>query len=206
MIPARVVVATSNPGKVRELGELLAAWGGVEVLSLADFPGAAAPEETGTSYVENALLKARAVAAATGVAALADDSGLEVDALSRAPGLHSARYAPTNAERIAKLLAALEAVPDDARGARFRCAVALAWPDGKAEVAEGEVAGSIVGRPRGANGFGYDPLFVPHELAARTFAEASAAEKHALSHRARAMRALGEKLGRAALHAPARPC
>jgi XTP/dITP diphosphohydrolase len=206
MIPARIVLATSNAGKVRELRALVGEWGRVEVLSLADFPGVESPDETGASYVENALLKARAVATATGVAALADDSGLEVDALGGAPGVLSARWAPTNEERIAKLLAALDGVADGARGACFRCAVALALPDGTAEVGEGEVVGSIVRRPRGAGGFGYDPIFVPVELGERTFAEASAAEKRVLSHRARAMRALGAILSRATLRPPARPC
>jgi XTP/dITP diphosphohydrolase len=207
MIPPRLVLATGNVGKVRELTELVAEWGGVEVASLADFPGLACPEESGATYAENAVAKACAVVAATVLPALADDSGLEVDALDGAPGLHSARYAATDGERIETLLAALRDVPAGERGARFRCAVALAWPDGRVEVGQGEVRGAIAAGARGAGrGFGYDPIFVPDELDDRTFAEASAAEKHALSHRARAMRALGAILGRATLRPPGGPC
>lgn len=205
MIPPRLVLATGNAGKVRELTALVAEWGAVEVVSLADFPGVACPEETGTTYGENAVAKARAVSAATGLPALADDSGLAVEALGGAPGLHSARYAATDGERIAKLLAALAGVPVAGRAARFCCAVALAWPDGRVHVASGEVPGTIALAARGAGrGFGYDPIFIADELGDRTFAEASAAEKHALSHRARAMRALGALLDSCNVARPAR--
>jgi len=195
MIPPRLVLATANPGKVEELRALVAEWGTVEVLSLAAFPGIACAAETGRTYEENALLKAQAVAAATAVPALGDDSGLEVEALGGAPGLCSARYAPTDAERVARLLGALAAVPRAGRRARFRCVVALAWPGGRTVTAEGACDGSIATAPSGTAGFGYDPVFVADELAC-TFAAASAAAKHQVSHRARAVRALGARLAR----------
>jgi len=198
MIPARLVLGTANREKAAELAALIREWGTVEVLTLEAFPALRCPEESGTSYVENAIAKARAAAAATGLPALADDSGLEVDALGGAPGVHSARYAgpaATDGERIAKLLAAMRAGPAGARGARFRCVVALAWPDGRLETAEGECAGRIAAAPMGAEGFGYDPLFIADEIG-RTFAAASPAEKRRVSHRARAVRALGARLRR----------
>jgi XTP/dITP diphosphohydrolase len=191
VIPARLVLATTNAGKVAELGALAAEWGQVEVRSLVDVGPVALPEETGATYAENAALKARAVAGATRLPALADDSGLEVAALGGAPGVRSARWAATDAARIAKLLAALSGVAD--RRARFVCAVALAWPDGRVDVAEGTCEGTIAAAPAGTGGFGYDPVFVSAELG-RTFAAASAAEKERVSHRARAMRALGARL------------
>lgn len=198
MTPARLVVATANPGKLAELRELVGEWGSVDTLSLADFPAVTLPDEDGGSYRENAVLKARAVAAATGLPALGDDSGLEVAALDGGPGIRSARWAgpeATDATRVERLLALLEGVPDAARGARFRCIVALAWADGRLLTAEGEVAGAIASAPRGAGGFGYDPVFVAAELG-RTFAEATVEEKRRTSHRARALRALGARLAR----------
>jgi XTP/dITP diphosphohydrolase len=202
MIPRRLVLATANPGKVAELRALLEEWGPVEVRSLADFPGVTLPEETAESYAANATAKARAAAAATGVPALADDSGIEVDRLDGAPGVHSARFAPDDGARIARLLAALEGVPEGGRGARFRCVVALAWPDGPVETAEGVCEGRIATAPEGRGGFGYDPVFVSSELGATT-AAVSAAAKARVSHRARALRAL---LARLTLRAPAGPC
>jgi len=194
MIPPRLVLATANAGKVRELTALVAAWGAdVEVRALADFPDVPAPEETGATYEENARLKAAAVAAATGWPALADDSGLEVDALGGAPGVQSARYGRDDTERIARLLAALAGRPPAERGARFRCVMVLAWPDGRHVTAEGTVEGRIDEAPSGTGGFGYDPVFRARELG-RTFAEASAEEKARVSHRARAMAALGRRL------------
>jgi XTP/dITP diphosphohydrolase len=196
MIPVRLVLATANPGKVRELGALVAEWGPVEVLSLASFPAARLPEEEGETYGENARAKALAVAAATDLPALADDSGLEVADLGGAPGIRSARYAPNDGERIAKLLRALAEHPDSARRARFRCAVVVAWPDGRVETGEGECAGTIARIATGTgHGFGYDPVFIADELGC-TFAAASAEQKATVSHRARAMRALGARLGR----------
>ena len=195
MIPRRVVIATSNPGKVRELGALIAEWGDVEVLSLADVPGVALPEETGATYRENALVKAVAVAHATGLPALADDSGLEVDALDGAPGVASARYAPSDEERIAKLLGSLAGVAGPARTAAFGCAVVLAWPDGRIEAAAGRCAGRIAVAPSGSEGFGYDAIFEPDE-SGRTLGTMTPAEKARVSHRARAMRTLGGRLER----------
>jgi XTP/dITP diphosphohydrolase len=200
VIPARLVLATANPGKVEELRAAVAQWGSVEVLSLDAFPGVACPEENDTSYVENAVLKARAVAAATRLPALGDDSGLEVDALDGAPGIRSARWAPSDAERIQRLLAALRGVPERSRGARFRCVVALAWPDGRVETAEGTCTGRIAVARSGSGGFGYDPVFVSDDLGT-TFAAASDADKRRVSHRGRAMWALG-----ATLQPRARPC
>ena len=190
MIPRRLVFATANPGKVGELRALVSAWGSVEVLPLA---GVILPEERDTSYEDNALSKARAVAAATGLPALGDDSGLEVEALGGGPGIRSARWAATDADRIAKLLDALADASPCGRRVRFRCVVALAWPDGRAVTAEGSCAGNIARVPRGTAGFGYDPIFVADELGC-TFAEAPVAEKDRVSHRSRAVRALGALL------------
>jgi XTP/dITP diphosphohydrolase len=194
MIPPRLVLATGNAGKVRELTALVRAWGAdVEVRALSAFPDVTLPDETGATYVENARLKAAAAAAATAWPALADDSGLEVDALGGAPGLHSARYGPDDAGRIARLLAALQDRPAAARTARFRCVMVLAWPDGRHVAAEGVSEGRIDAAPAGAGGFGYDPVFRSDDLG-RTFAEASPDEKARVSHRARAMTALGQRL------------
>ena len=195
MIPRRLVLATANRGKAAELAELVCDWGDVEVTTLADIPEVVLPPEVGASYAENAIAKARAVAIATGLPALGDDSGLEVDALAGAPGLTSARYAATDEARIEKLLTALGGVRVAARRARFRCVVALAWPDGHVESAEGGCVGRIADAPAGRGGFGYDPVFVPSELTC-TFASATPAEKARLSHRARAVRALGARLRR----------
>ena len=193
MTLARLVLATANPGKVRELHPLVAEWGDVEVLSLADVPPLAMPAETGTTYVENATLKARAVAVATGLPALADDSGIEVDALGGGPGVYSARYADGEAAANAKMLAELRDVPAERRTARYRAVVVVAWPDGTALSAEGTCEGSILEAPRGQGGFGYDPIFRSSDLG-RSLGEAPAEAKAGVSHRARAMRALGAAL------------
>ncbi len=187
-----ILLATANPGKVRELRQLIAEWGPVEVRSLAEVGGCALPSEDAATYRENAIRKAEAVASATGCPALADDSGLEVVALGGAPGVRSARWAPTDAERVQKLLARLENVRD--RRASFVCAVALAWPDGRVETAEGRCEGSIARAPSGQGGFGYDPVFVSADLG-MTFGEAPPEAKLRTSHRARALRALGRRLG-----------
>ena len=189
----RLVLATANPGKVRELCGLVAEWGPIAVLSLADVPPLVMPEETGETYLQNAVLKARAVCAATGLPALADDSGIEVDALGGRPGVRSARYAESEAACNAKLLAELAGVPPERRGARYRAVVALALADGRVPTGEGTCEGRIAEAPRGTGGFGYDPLFVSAELG-RIVAEVSAEEKARISHRARAMRALGRSL------------
>ena len=193
MIPPRLVLATANRGKVEELRALVAEWGPVEVLSLAAFPGVTCPEERGGAYAENALAKARAVAAASANPALADDSGLEVEALGGAPGVRSARWAPTDAARVARLLAELAGVPRAARRACFRCVVALAWPGGDAVTGEGTCRGWIATVASGGGGFGYDPVFVADELGC-SFAAAAPADKQRMSHRARAMRVLGARL------------
>jgi XTP/dITP diphosphohydrolase len=191
----RLVVATRNRNKVREISHLLADLG-VEVLSLADRPDVPEVVEDGDTFAANAVKKARAVAAATGLPALADDSGLEVDALGGQPGVRSARYAGAGHDDAAnnrKLVAALAGVAPARRAARFRCAVALADPAGRlgsaALVREGACEGVIIDAPRGENGFGYDPLFLYPDLG-RTFAELTLDEKSHLSHRARAMGAM----------------
>jgi XTP/dITP diphosphohydrolase len=188
----RLVVATGNPGKLREFRALLADLA-FDVIAQSEL-GVDAPEETGSSFLENALLKARHAAAATLSAAIADDSGLEVDALGGAPGVYSARYAgaPANdAANNAKLQAALAGLPPERRRARYRCVlVYVAGPDDRAPLtAEGVWEGAICETPRGSAGFGYDPLFwVPERHA--TVAELDAAEKNRLSHRAKALRVL----------------
>lgn len=191
---ADLVIATGNRGKVRELSELLSG-GGLRVRSLADFPAAPQVREDGDTYLDNARIKARAAATHTGLAALADDSGLEVDALAGAPGVRSARYAAAagagsgDAANTAFLLRCLSTSPDPRRSARFRCVIVVATPDGRELVGEGICSGRIAVRPRGTNGFGYDPVFVPDGSTA-TFAEMSDAEKRAISHRAAACAAL----------------
>ena len=186
-----IVLATKNEGKARELALLLEGLAR-RVESLAAHPGVALPPETGKTYRENALSKARAVNRALGVPALADDSGIEVDALGGAPGPNSARYAGPDAsdfEKIEKLLRKLAVVPQGKRAARFRCVLALARGAGNEVVVEGVCEGRILELPRGAGGFGYDPIFLPHGEA-RTFAELPADLKNRISHRARAARAL----------------
>ena len=156
-----------------------------------------APAETGATLEENALLKARAALAFAGLPAIADDTGLEVDALDGAPGVHAARYSgpgATYASNVAKLLRELHGVPPVNRTARFTTVCVAVWPDGRELHAEGSLEGVITEEPRGEQGFGYDPVFQPAGES-RTYAELSDAEKNAISHRARAVRALGEKLG-----------
>ncbi|MGD1858683.1 MAG: RdgB/HAM1 family non-canonical purine NTP pyrophosphatase [Leptolyngbyaceae cyanobacterium] len=172
-----VIVATGNPGKLQEMQVYLADLG----WQLALKPAEIEIEETGTTFLENARLKASEVAKLTGQWAIADDSGLMVDALDGAPGLYSARYAPTNAERIDRLLK--ELVETENRAAQFVCAIALARPDGIIALeTEGICQGAIATAPHGAGGFGYDPIFyVP--AAAKTFAEMTRAEKDRISHR-----------------------
>lgn len=188
----RFVLATANPDKAREIEAILE---GVDLLPRP--PEVPDVEETGDTLVENARLKARALVEATGEAAIADDTGLEVDALGGSPGVHSSRYAgeqATYADNVAKLLEAMQDVVDEQRTARFVTIAIACFPDGREVVAEGSIAGTIAGESRGDGGFGYDPLFVPSEGDGRTFAEMSAEEKHALSHRGRAFRALARVL------------
>jgi XTP/dITP diphosphohydrolase len=191
-----LVLATLNPSKGRELVELL---GDVafDVRLLAEWPGARAPEETEDSYAGNALLKARAASQLTGFLALADDSGLEVDALGGEPGVHSARYGGPgldDAGRVRLLLDALRGVPAARRSARFRCVIAIAAPGGAERLAEGTVEGLIAEAPRGSGGFGYDPVFYYPPLG-RTMAELTEAEKALVGHRGRAVAAARPLLG-----------
>jgi XTP/dITP diphosphohydrolase len=196
-LPARLVLATGNAGKLRELREILAPWR-VEVLPLSAFTDSAA-EETGTTFAENALLKARYAAKVSGLPAIADDSGLEVDALGGAPGIRSARYAGEGADDTAnnaRLLGEMDAVPDAKRSARYRCAmVYLRGPGDPAPVVrEASWEGRIALRSRGSQGFGYDPLFVVAGTE-RTAAEFDVGEKNRVSHRGQALRALVAALG-----------
>jgi XTP/dITP diphosphohydrolase len=196
-----VVLATRNKGKLAELAALLRDFG-VEVKGLDDFPDVGEIEETGSSFAENALIKAEAVSRATGLLAVADDSGLEVDALDGAPGIYSARYAGEGAagessagessmdeKNNRKLLTALAGVEDARRTARFRCALAARSPNGKVIRAEGAWEGRILRGQVGSNGFGYDPLFYDPEIG-MTAAQMESGVKSGRSHRGRAMRAL----------------
>lgn len=187
----KILLATRNAGKLVELRRL-AEGSDVEVLGLADVPEFPEAPETGATFAENALAKARDAAAATGLPSVADDSGLAVDALNGMPGVLSARWVGRHGDDLANLnllLGQLADVPDERRGAAFVCAAALVVPDGPEEVVHGEWRGRLVRAPRGSNGFGYDPIFVP-EGEERTSAELSPAEKDAASHRGRAFRAL----------------
>lgn len=191
--PPFLVLATRNRGKIREFQRLLGKLG-IRLRSLEEFPGVPEPLEGGRSYEENAREKALLAARATGLPALADDSGLEVDALGGEPGLRSARYSGgSSRENIELLLARLRSVPREKRTARFRCVVVVAKPDGSALVAEGSCEGIVLDAPRGEGGFGYDPVFLDPE-SGKTFAEMSPEEKDRKSHRGRALRELREKL------------
>ena len=188
----KAVLASGNAGKVREFAQLLAARD-IEVIPQTAF-GITTPEETGATFLDNALLKARHAANATGFAALADDSGIEVDALGGRPGVHSARYAgdgASDADNLALLLHELAGVPDPQRGARYRCVlVFLRHPaDPEPVVAHGAWEGHILSAPRGTGGFGYDPIFQPAGLPLAV-GELPAQQKNLISHRAQALRAL----------------
>jgi XTP/dITP diphosphohydrolase len=189
----RLVLASRNPHKLRELGEVL---GEIDLVPLPDH--VELPPEDGASFAENALIKARAAHAATGAAAVADDSGIEAAALAGEPGVHSARYAgegASDAENLAKLLRAVTAAGDD-REVAYVCAIALVEDRGE-EVFEARCEGRLATEPRGSGGFGYDPAFVPEVIGPadeRTMAELSAAEKHAISHRGKAARMLAAQL------------
>lgn len=187
--PGKLVIASHNRGKVREIRALLAPYG-IEPVSAGEL-GLPEPEETGTTFTENALIKARASAEGSGLVALADDSGLCVPALGGEPGVYTADWAETPSGRdwhlaMAKVEAKLKACgPEVDRSALFTCTLALAWPDGETAVFEGRVTGHLIWPPRGTIGFGYDPVFVPlgHD---ETFAEIAPHTKHAISHRANA--------------------
>ena len=195
----RIVLATRNGHKVRELQAILADLIGeldLEIVGMGEFPDVADVVETGVTFAENATLKAVAVAGATGLPALADDSGLAVDVLGGAPGVFSARWAGTHGQDRANLellLGQLYDVPDEHRAAAFVCAAVLAMPDGTVVVREGRMPGTLAREPRGDNGFGYDPILVV-DGDSRTSAELSFEEKNAISHRGKAFRALAADL------------
>jgi XTP/dITP diphosphohydrolase len=188
----RVVLATRNQHKIRELARILAPYD-IELVSPEDLPDVA---ETGATFAENALLKAREIASVTGLVAVADDSGLVVDALNGMPGVLSARWAGRHGDDAANLelvLAQIADVPDERRTAAFVCAAAAVAPSGAEVVVEGRVDGFLLRSPRGSGGFGYDPIFVPLG-STQTTAEMTAEEKDALSHRGKAFRALAPQL------------
>jgi len=190
-----ILLATRNPDKVRELALLLGDLG-IHIRTLADFPAAPEVEEDGTTCKANALKKAREMASATGLPSVADDTGLEVDALGGRPGVFAARYAGENAtyeDNCRKLLKELEGVPSARRTARFVTVAALAMPGGHSQVATGTLAGVIAEKCVGSQGFGYDPVFFVSELG-RTLAELTADEKNRISHRAKAFRSMADIL------------
>ena len=193
-----LVLASRNVKKAVEMQRILAEAGlDIEVRSVADFDGVPEVAETGATFEANALLKARAVCAATGLTAVADDSGICVDELNGMPGILSARWAGRHGDDDANLellLDQLADTPEERLGAQFRCVIALVTPDGVEHVVEGEMRGRLVRERQGVNGFGYDPIFVPEGFD-RTSAELSAAEKDAISHRGKALRALVPLLG-----------
>lgn len=203
--PGSLVIATHNTGKLKEIGALLQPYG-MRCLSAGSL-GLPEPAETGTTFVQNALIKARAAAEASGLPALADDSGLAVEALDGKPGVYTADWAERQwfegapgrdwFMAMGKVEGMLRAKGADVpRNAAFHCVLALAWPDGEYAVYEGRVAGQLVWPPRGANGFGYDPVFTP-ECRKQTFGEMEPAEKHRISHRADAFaRLVVEQFGR----------
>ena len=196
--PERLAIATKNRHKLLELGRICRDWP-VEWLTVESDPGPGPwpdVDEPHDTYLDNALEKARAIAAALSVPAIADDSGIEVDALDGAPGPRSARFAgegASDAENLAELIERIAGVAPEARTARYRCVAAVAWPDGRTMHAEGICEGTLVIQPRGDRGFGYDPVFVP-EGEHRTMAELGDEEKDRISHRGRAFRALAELL------------
>jgi XTP/dITP diphosphohydrolase len=213
-VTARLVLATHNRGKLPELTRILSAAGvAVELAGLGDFPGAPDVRETGATFAENALLKARAIADFTGLPSVSDDSGLCVDALNGMPGVLSARWAGRHGDdegNLRLILGQLGDVPEERRGAHFACLAALVLPAGREHVSEGAVHGRLIDAPRGANGFGYDPIFVPDpaELAAAgldggpgsalaglTTGELDPAAKDRISHRGKALRSLVPVIG-----------
>ncbi|HET9187909.1 MAG TPA: RdgB/HAM1 family non-canonical purine NTP pyrophosphatase [Acidothermaceae bacterium] len=198
----RIVLATRNPHKILELRRILGDAGltDVELVGVDSYPDVPEVPETGDTFEENALLKARAVSRATGQLAVADDSGLCVEALRGMPGVLSARWSgdlgdggDRDALNLRLVLAQVADVPDERRGAWFECAAVAVFPNGEELVARGRIKGTLTHAPRGANGFGYDPIFLPTD-SSRTTAEMSAAEKDAISHRGRAFRALARLL------------
>ena len=192
LAPGKLVIASHNPGKVREINALISPFG-VEAVSAADL-GLPVPEENENSFMGNAAIKALAAATASGLPALADDSGMEVTALGGRPGVHTADWAETPSGRdfymaMDRVRRELAASGSSDRSARFVCCLSLAWPDGHVEAFLGKVEGRLEFPPRGTMGFGFDPIFVP-DGHAKTFAELDPATKHAISHRADAFRKL----------------
>ncbi|GAB3963755.1 RdgB/HAM1 family non-canonical purine NTP pyrophosphatase [Actinoallomurus acanthiterrae] len=189
----KIVLATRNEGKLVELRRILA---DIDVVGLEEFPDAPDVPETELTFAGNALLKARAIAAHTGLPAVADDSGLCVDAMNGMPGVLSARWSGRHGDDQANLDLLLRQLSDVApayRGARFVCVAAIAWPSGEEETVEGQLDGVVIDAPRGTGGFGYDPIFVP-EGDRRTTAEMAPEEKDAISHRGKAFTALAERI------------
>jgi len=195
--PERLAIASKNPHKLRELGRICHGWP-VEWLTVQNHPGPWPDvDEPHDAYLHNALEKARAVADVLGVPAIADDSGIEVDALDGGPGPRSARFAgegASDADNLAKLIRVVADTEPDARTSRYRCVAAIAWSDGRTMHAEGTCEGTLITQPRGDRGFGYDPVFVP-QGERRTMAELGDEEKDRISHRGRAFRALAGLLG-----------
>jgi XTP/dITP diphosphohydrolase len=191
MARPRLVVASFNRAKAREIAQIIASQGlDFEVVSLAEFPNATLPPETGATFAANATAKALDAARVTGLPAVADDSGLEVDALGGEPGIRSARYVEGGDEaRFRKVLELMRDVPDGQRSARFRCAAAYATPAGETALAEGTCEGAIAREPAGSGGFGYDPILIPEGYTV-TMAQLTPEQKHAISHRGKAFRAL----------------
>jgi XTP/dITP diphosphohydrolase len=192
----RLVLATRNTAKLAELRRIVEAVSTVELLGLADLPAYDEVPETGATFADNALLKAREAVRHTGLPAVADDSGLTVAALNGMPGVLSARWAGGHGDDLANLRLVLDQVhdvPDERRDAAFVCAAALVTPDGTERVVHGQIDGVLLRGPRGTNGFGYDPIFRPHGET-RTTAEMSAAEKDAISHRGKAFRELAKHI------------
>jgi XTP/dITP diphosphohydrolase len=187
---SRLVIATHNRKKAGEMVTILTRrFPELEILTLADFDGSPEPDETGTTYIENAIIKAESGTAFTGEWCLADDAGLEIDALDGAPGLYSKRFGGEDLpfpEKIARILELMAEVPEAGRGARFRCAVALAGPGADTRTWEAICEGRIAAEPSGGGGFGYDPVFYLPELE-RTMADLTAEEKHAVSHRGKVL-------------------
>ncbi len=195
-VPPRIAIASRNAHKLREIERICAAWPTEFVTVRTDRREWPDVEETGDTYLENALLKASVVAAALDLPALADDSGIEVDALGGRPGPRSSRYAgdaATDEQNLRQLIRATKGIPAGGRTARYRCVAALALPEGPEVHAEATCDGTLIGAPRGAAGFGYDPIFVPAGWDA-TMAELTDEQKDRVSHRGRALRALAELL------------
>jgi len=191
-LPAELGIASHNLGKIREILAICADWPATWITAESDPREWPDVEETGSTYLENALLKGRAVVETLGVPVVADDSGIEVDALGGAPGPRSARYAgenPTDEQNLKALISAVGGIPKGGRTARYRCVAAMCWPNGTEVHADGTVEGVLITKPRGDGGFGYDPIFVP-EGWDETMAELSAEQKDRISHRGRAFREL----------------